>query len=238
MDDDSGDSREERAFRMWINTLGLGDTYINNLFEDCKDGLTLLRVIDKIEPGTVDWKKVNKEPNNKFKRIANCNYAVVLGKSLNLSLVNIAGNDINDGNKKLLLGFTWQLMRYHMLKFLGSLSKNGNKLKDDDILAWANQTVSASGKKVKINSFGDPSISTGLFFLYLLSAIEPEIIDDKLITEGLNDDDKLLNAKYAISIARKMGAIIFLLPEDIVEARPKMCLTFAAAVMALKFQGK
>jgi len=238
MDDDAGDSREERAFRMWINTLGLGDTYINNLFEDCKDGLTLLRVIDKIEPGTVDWKKVNMQPNNKFKRIANCNYAVVLGKSLNLSLVNIAGNDINDGNKKLLLGFTWQLMRYHMLKFLGNLSKNGKKIKDDDILAWVNETVASSGKKSKINSFGDPSISTGLFFLHLLAAIEPEIVDDKLITEGQNDDDKLLNAKYAISVARKMGAVIFLLPEDIVEVRPKMVLTFAAAVMALKFQGK
>jgi len=238
MDDDAGDSREERAFRMWINTLGLGDTYINNLFEDCKDGLTLLRVIDKIEPGTVDWKKVNMQPNNKFKKIGNCNYAVVLGKSLNLSLVNIGGGDINDGNKKLLLGFTWQLMRYHMLKFLGSLGKNGQKLKDDDIVAWANDTISASGKKNKINNFGDPSISTGLYFIYLLQAIEPEIVDDKLITEGLNDDDKLLNAKYAISLARKLGAVIFLLPEDIVEVRPKMCLTFAAAVMALKLQGK
>jgi len=103
MDDDAGDSREERAFRMWINTLGLGDLYINNLFEDCKDGLTLLKVIDKIEPGTVDWKKVNMQPNNKFKKIANCNYAVVLGKSLNLSLVNIDGSDIQAGNKKIVI---------------------------------------------------------------------------------------------------------------------------------------
>ena len=33
---------------MWMNSLGLGDDfYINNLFEDCKDGLALLKAIDK-----------------------------------------------------------------------------------------------------------------------------------------------------------------------------------------------
>merc|ERR1712039_85970 len=32
-DDDIGDSREERAFRMWINSLGLPGTYVSNLFD-------------------------------------------------------------------------------------------------------------------------------------------------------------------------------------------------------------
>ena len=35
--DDEQTSREERAFRMWINSLGVS-TYINNLFEDLRDG--------------------------------------------------------------------------------------------------------------------------------------------------------------------------------------------------------
>ena len=39
-------------------------------------------------------------------------------------------------------------------------------------------------------------------------------------------------AKYAISVARKLGAIIFVLPEDIMEVKPKMMLTFIGAVMA------
>lgn len=37
-----------------------------------------------------------------------------------------------------------------------------------------------------------------------------------------SDDDATLNARYAISIARKIGATIFLLPEDIVEVRPRL----------------
>lgn len=33
-----------------------------------------------------------------------------------------------------------------------------------------------------------------------------------------------MNAKYAISIARKLGATIFVLPEDIVEVKSKMVI--------------
>jgi len=238
MDDDAGDSREERAFRMWINTLGLGDLYINNLFEDCQDGLTLLKVIDKIEPGTVKWNKVEMKPNNKFKKLSNCNYAVVLGKQLKLSLVNIGGNDIVDRNKKLVLGMTWQLMRYHMIKFLASVSTNGKPVTDKDILEWCNNTVKEGGKSTRINGFNDSEIGKGVYFVHLLAGVEPEIIDWNLVTEGNNDDDKLLNSKYAISLARKIGAIIFLLPEDIAEVKPKMCLTFGAAVMAVGLQRK
>lgn len=37
MPDDIQDSREERAFRLWINSLGIV-TYVNNLFEDVRNG--------------------------------------------------------------------------------------------------------------------------------------------------------------------------------------------------------
>lgn len=36
------------------------------------------------------------------------------------------------------------------------------------------------------------------------------------------EEDAFNNAKLAISIARKLGATIFLVPEDIVEVRSKM----------------
>ena len=38
---------------------------------------------------------------------------------------------------------------------------------------------------------------------------------------------------YAISIARKLGAEIFLLPHDIVEVKNKMILLFIGSVMSL-----
>lgn len=46
--------------------------------------------------------------------IENCNYAVDLGKSLNLSLVGVGGKDIYDGNETLTLGMYVHLLMFHM----------------------------------------------------------------------------------------------------------------------------
>lgn len=85
-----------------------------------------------------------------------------------------------------------------------------------------------------MKSYKDPSLSSGVFFLDLLFAVEPRIIDNEFVTPGSNDEEKLLNARYALSVARKLGAVIFLLPEDIVEVKPKMILTFIASIMSLE----
>jgi len=236
MDDDFGDSREERAFRMWINSLGIDDVYVNSLFDDLKDGLVLLKVLDVVEPRIVVWSKVEKNPNNKFKKVANDNYAVVLGKQLKFSLVGIGGSDIVDGNKKLLLAFVWQLMRHHTLKFLAEVQKKkfgGQAVTDEMIIQWANDQVASQNKKNKIKSFNDSTLANGLFFIDLLTSIEPKIIDESFVKPGETKEEQLLNAKYVISVARKLGATIFLLPEDIVEVKPKMILTLLASCMAI-----
>lgn len=48
IDDDVEGSRDERAFRFWINSLGIEDVYINNLYEDVKTGVVILKVCDKL----------------------------------------------------------------------------------------------------------------------------------------------------------------------------------------------
>ncbi|VAI57927.1 unnamed protein product [Triticum turgidum subsp. durum] len=101
--DDVEASREERAFRLWINSLGIA-TYVNNLFEDVRTGWVLLEVLDKISPGSVIWKQASKPPIiMPFRKVENCNQVIRIGKELNFSLVNVAGNDIVQGNKKLIL---------------------------------------------------------------------------------------------------------------------------------------
>jgi len=236
-DDMGGDDREERAFRLWANTLGIGeDFYINNLFDDFEDGLNLLKVIDAVEPGTVKWRRVEKKPKMIFKKNANNSYAVVLGKSLGLSLVNIGGSNITEKNRKLVLGFVWQLFRYHSLKFIAALSDQGVNVDDAYLLSWANEQVSNAGKPT-ISSFRDKSIASGKFLIDLVSVINPEVIDHDLITEGVSEEDQLMNARYAISVARMQDCCIFCLPEDIQEVKPKMILTFVAAVMARVLNG-
>ena len=68
----------------------------------------------------------------------------------------------------------------------------------------------------------DKSLSSGRFLVELLAAVEPRCVDRELVTPGVTAEEKKLNAKYAISSARKLGCTLFLLWEDIVEVRPEM----------------
>jgi hypothetical protein len=223
------ETREEKAFRNWMNSLGV-DPFVNHLYEDLRDGLVLLQLLDKIEPGIVDWSKVNtKAPLNKFKQVENCNYAIDLGKKLKFSLVAIGGQDIQTGNKKLILAIIWQAMRYYVLNFLKKISKGGKEISEDDIINWANSKVK-SGRKM--DSFKDKSLSDSLFIFDLLTACQSDSVNQSLINNGSTPEDKLKNAQYAIGCARKMGATVFLLPEDIVEVQPKLMLTFFGAIMS------
>jgi plastin-1 len=50
------------------------------------------------------------------------------------------------------------------------------------MLKWANTTAQKGKPSVKpIRSFKDPTITTGLFFLDLLEAIRPGIVDPTLV---------------------------------------------------------
>lgn len=226
------ETREEKAFRAWMNSLGV-DPFVNHLYEDLRDGLILLQVLDKISPGIVDWSKVNKvRPMNKFKQVENCNYAVTLGKSLKFSLVGIAGSDIQAANKKLTLALVWQAMRYYILNYLKNISKGGREVTEDDIIRWANEKVHSGGRSSRMESFQDKTLSDSIFIMDLLYACQPDSVNWDLVTPGKADEEKMMNAQYAISCARKMGCTVFLLWEDIVEVKPKMMLTFFGAVMS------
>ncbi|KAH0659890.1 hypothetical protein KY289_028638 [Solanum tuberosum] len=231
--DEAQMSREERAFRFWINSLG-NSSYIDNVFEDLRNGWLLLETLDKVSPGIVNWKIATKPPiKMPFRKVENCNQVVKIGKQLKFSLVNIAGNDIVQGNKKLILAYLWQLMRCNMLQLLKNLRfhSNGKEITDADILEWSNSKVKNSGSKSRMASFKDKSLSDGIFFLELLSAVHPRAVNWSLVTKGETEEQKKMNATYIISIARKLGCSIFLLPEDLIEVNQKMMLTLTASIM-------
>ncbi|KAJ1949592.1 fimbrin, partial [Linderina pennispora] len=233
--DDMQYDREARAFALWLNSLNV-DPFVNYLFEDVKDGLVLLQAFDKIFPGSVNWKRVNnRRPLMRFKQLENTNMIVDMGKAHRFSLVGIQGADITDGTPTLVLALVWQLMRANIIQTLASLSANGGReVTDRDMVNWANQTAAKSGTAAPIRSFSDSSLATGRFLLDVVNGMKPGIVDPQLVTAGQNEEDQKMNAKYAISIARKLGATIFLLPEDIVEVKPKMILTFIGSLMAVQ----
>lgn len=67
---------------MWINSLAIdnGELYINNLFADVQNGYAILKVMDRIQPGVVRWKRVNINPKNRYKKVENGNYVIDIAK--------------------------------------------------------------------------------------------------------------------------------------------------------------
>uniref|UniRef100_A0A8K9UWC7 Plastin-3 n=1 Tax=Oncorhynchus mykiss TaxID=8022 RepID=A0A8K9UWC7_ONCMY len=230
-----GETREERTFRNWMNSLGV-NPHVNHIYGDLLDALVILQLYERIKV-PVDWDhKVNRPPYPKLganmKKLENCNYAVDLGKAkAGFSLVGIGGQDLNDGNPTLTLALVWQLMRRYTLNVLEDLG-HGEAANDDLIINWVNRTLTGAGKNSKISSFKDRGISNSLPVLDLIDSIQPRSVNYDLVKTGtLSDVDRLDNAKYAVSMARKIGARVYALPEDLVEVKPKMVMTVFACLM-------
>jgi plastin-1 len=109
----------------------------------------------------------------------------------------------------------------------------GNQ-QEDDLVKWANSLNS----DIQIKSFKDPQISNGTFLLKICSAIEPRAIDFDIVQKGDTDEEKENNAKYILSIARKLGAVIFCVWEDITKVNPKMILVLVCSLFEIHQERK
>jgi hypothetical protein len=65
----------------------------------------------------------------------------------------------------------------------------------------------------------------------LIEAIKPNSIKYEILSSEKTNEAKMDNARYALSSARKIGARVYALPEDIVEVKQKMVMTIFATLM-------
>uniref|UniRef100_A0A6M2DIY3 Putative ca2+-binding actin-bundling protein n=1 Tax=Xenopsylla cheopis TaxID=163159 RepID=A0A6M2DIY3_XENCH len=231
------ETREEKTYRNWMNSMGVSP-HVNWLYSDLADGLVIFQLYDIIKPGIVNWNKVHRKFSTlrKFmEKLENCNYAVDLGRQIKFSLVGIAGQDISEGNATLTLALIWQLMRAYTLSMLTQLANTGHPIIEKEIVQWANQKLADANKQTSLMSFQDKSICDAKVVIDLIDAIKPGTINYDLVKSGNSQEDCLANAKYAISMARKTGARVYALPEDITEVKPKMVMTVFACLMALDY---
>jgi plastin-3 len=236
------ETREEKTYRNWMNSLAVSPR-VNHLYTDLIDGLIIFQLYDVIQPGIVQWKRVVRQFNTRrivMEMIGNCNYAVELGREkCKFSLVGMDGSNIYEGNKTYILALLWQLMRAYTLSLLNKIKQldqsSDNKI-DKEIIAWANNKLKSGGKQVQISGFNDRKISDARPIIDLIDSIQPSSINYQIIKSTGSEQDKLDNAKYAISVARKLGARIYALAEDIVEVKSKMLMTIFACLMILDLE--
>lgn len=239
------ETREEKTYRNWMNSMGV-KPFVNYIYEDLSNGLVIFQLYDIIKPGIVNWKRVNDNlasDKNKFKInfliLDNCNYAIEIGKAkpMNFKLIGIQGSNLKDKDKMFTLALVWQLMRAYILSLLQKLAggNDGNtNVNENFIIEWVNSKLASAGKKSFIQSFQDPVISDSRVICDLIDAIKPNTIKYDELKHGSNEA-KMDNARYAVSMARKIGARVFALPEDIVEVKQKMVMTIFATLMILDY---
>jgi hypothetical protein len=227
--DDIEGSREERAYRLWVNSLGIDGVFVNNLYEEARDGDILCKVCDRIKPGSVDWSKYCKKTKlNHFEQTQNCEVAFEACKKVGAKTIGLGAQDILEGNKKNMLAIIWQLVRVHYLQLLGSKTEK-------DILNWANGQVKSQGGN-EVTGYRDAGLASGRYLIQLCASFDADIVDWEYVKPGENDEEKEGNAKYAISLARKFGAVIFMVWDDVVKVNGKMMLIFMSSLYDIYLQ--
>ena len=134
------------------------------LFDECRDGLILCKLINDSVPDTIDPRVLNKptprKALNAFQMTENNNIVITSAKAIGCSVVNIGSSDIQEGREHLILGLIWQIIRRGLLSQIDiklhpelyRLCEEGETVEDlmrltpDQILLrWFNYHLRAAG---------------------------------------------------------------------------------------------
>ena len=125
------------------------------------------------------------------------------------------------------LALVWQLVYKHTMATIGGVN-------DKQLMLWANQKVNS----IKIKSLSDKTMSDCKFLFALINSINLDSYDPELVLEGDKEEDVKENCSYLLSCVRKMGAVIFLVWEDIVKVNQKMMIVLFAELHKIDKHGK
>lgn len=121
---------ERTEFTRHINAVLAGDPDIGDrlpfptdtfeMFDECKDGLVLCKLINDSVPDTIDERVLNKvgkkiKTLNAFHMSENNNIVIESAKGIGCSVVNIGSGDIIEVREHLILGLIWQIIRRGLL---------------------------------------------------------------------------------------------------------------------------
>ena len=154
---------EINRYKNWIYTMKLENfkTKEYNLLKECSN-LLLLYIFDFLEPEKIKWKMIEKNPNNKYRKLANFNHFFSKMKEKNLDFTSIGSNDIVEGKKNKIFSLLWALMRYNFfLNF--KKEKKIMKIDEIEIKKWAEKfnysnLKKKSAEKIKEENFKNEKI--------------------------------------------------------------------------------
>eukprot|EP00045_Choanoeca_perplexa_P017689 m.262360 g.262360 ORF g.262360 m.262360 type:complete len:2501 (-) comp17606_c1_seq1:822-8324(-) len=206
---------QKKTFTKWMNAhLSAANRQMDDLFVDLADGVNLIILLNAI----VDDEKVEKMriPNKPGKRklmrihmIENVDRALRFIKDHNVKLESIGGQDIVDGNDRLILGLIWTIiLRFQISEIEGEDAKSAKEA----LLRWC-QRKTAGYPGVNVQNF-TTSWRDGMAFNALIHKHRPDLLD----FNALDPSNARYNLEHAFEIAeRELGLASLLDAEDVMD---------------------
>lgn len=105
---------QEATFRNWCNeNLKAGGRKVNNILTDMCDGVCLVALVEALQFRKIG--KVYTNPSSKIHKLQNVSLALDAITSDNVRLVNVGGDDIVNGNSRIILGLIWSLVQRYQI---------------------------------------------------------------------------------------------------------------------------
>jgi len=217
----SYDEKQKKAYVQHINNSLTGDhdlSYLpvnpdtNEIFDHVSSGILLSKLINKVEPGTVDVKKIKFHPKNQYECNENNLLSIEGAIKIGCKVVGIAPADLYEKKTFAFLGLVWQIIRRDLTKgidqsnpLVQQLVKEGGDQKafidlsaEEIVLKWVNYTLQNAGSNQTVKKFSD--LKDGEAYLYLIKQLNPSIQTDPLLKES-----SLKRLQFVIEQAKKMG---------------------------------
>ncbi|KAJ1945009.1 fimbrin, partial [Linderina macrospora] len=88
------------------------DPHTMQLFDECRDGLIMSKLINYSAPDTIDERVLNRGRKlSPFQVTENNNVVINSAKAIGCSVVNIGSQDLAEGREHLILGLVWQIIK-------------------------------------------------------------------------------------------------------------------------------
>ncbi|XP_071424824.1 dystrophin isoform X4 [Pithys albifrons albifrons] len=214
--EDEREDVQKKTFTKWINAqfAKFGRRYIEDLFNDFRDGRRLLELLE-----CLTGQKLAKEKGaTRVHALNNVNKALQVLQRNNVDLVNIGSSDIVDGNHKLTLGLIWNIILHWQVKDVMKTIMAGLQQTNSEmiLLSWVRQST-RNYPQVNVTNFTS-SWSDGLAFNALLHSHRPDLFDWNTVASQQSPVQRL---DHAFNIARQhLGIEKLLDPEDVATACP------------------
>jgi len=242
---------EVRAFATFINQqlgndpdlkgkLPVDPNDHEKFFAMFEDGVILCKMVNAVSKGSIDPKHItNKQDMAVHYKIQNLNVALGAAKEIGIKLTNIGYDDFLKGNRHVMLGLVWQIIKFDLLKNINMVShpeivhllSRGEDAKafsnldpDKVILRWFNHNLQKAGHNRQVNNFGS-DLQDGQNYLVLMNQIAPHIVPKTVLQE----QNPQKRAEIVCDMGNRMGVDPYITPSIILKGGPEsLNLAFVA----------